>query len=60
MCESEMWYLVNVVALELIRQGKPQRQALFLLTDPRKRAELEAVLESARRRYETAGAPTEV
>jgi hypothetical protein len=42
--------LINHVAYELVCQGKPQREALFLVTDCRKKVELEAVLESAKRR----------
>ena len=42
--------LINQVAYELACQGKPEREALFLVTDPRKRSQLEAVLESAKRR----------
>lgn len=42
--------LINVVAYELALQGRQERDALFLVTDERKRSELEAVLESAKRR----------
>lgn len=40
--------LVNVVALQLARQGRPEKDALVLTTDPRRKADLEAVLKSAK------------
>jgi lipocalin len=42
--------LINRVAYELALQGRPERDALFLVTDPRRKAELEAVLQSAEKR----------
>jgi hypothetical protein len=44
--------LINRVACELARQGKPEREALFLVIDPGRRAELEAVLKAAKRRQD--------
>jgi hypothetical protein len=49
---DERLELINRVAYELILQGRPQCEALFLVTDVRKRKQLEAVLESAKRRQE--------
>ncbi len=47
---DERLELINRVAYELVLQGRPQREALFLVIDPRKRKQLEAVLESAKLR----------
>lgn len=54
MFAPESLALINKVALELARQGKPERDALFLVTDPRKGEQLRAVLASADSRLKKA------
>lgn len=50
-----MWSLegqavINTLAVELARQGKPERDALVLATDQRKQAERDKVLAEAKAR----------
>lgn len=42
--------LKQILALELARQGKHERDALFIATDPKRKAERDALLASARNR----------
>jgi hypothetical protein len=53
----EIRELINRVAYELSRQGKPQREALFLVIDPRKKGQLEEVLKLARSRQKVVPMP---
>ena len=50
MFSTETLSFINMVAYELSIQGRQERDAIALVTDPRRKNELEAVIESARLR----------